>query len=228
MTTTHTTPYRVSTRELGRQAGSSRRLRVVAPAPAELVVGLVVVPQQPDLELDVLLEAVTEGILARISALVPAAAECARCLASVALQVPVDARELFVYPGADRADEELPVVDVDHVDLEPVVRDAIGLALPLAPLCRPDCGGLCPRCGARLDDDPGHAHDDFDPRWEALTALLADGGAAEAAPDVPPAAPHVLRDIPDAAPDRPTRVPPAAPAAAQPAVVDPSPRSTEE
>ena len=56
----------------------------------------------------------------------------------------------------------------DLIDLEPALRDAVVLALPLQPLCRDDCPGLCPECGARLADDPGHAHDAVDPRWAAL------------------------------------------------------------
>ena len=60
--------------------------------------------------------------------------------------------------------------------LEPVLRDAVVLALPLSPLCRDDCPGLCPDCGARLADaGPGHRHDDaVDPRWAALQGLEGD------------------------------------------------------
>ena len=53
-----------------------------------------------------------------------------------------------------------------------VLRDAVVLDLPLAPLCSEDCLGLCPDCGVRLAEDPSHAHDTSDPRWAALTALL--------------------------------------------------------
>ena len=57
----------------------------------------------------------------------------------------------------------------DLIDLEPVLRDAVVLELPFQPLCRPDCAGLCPQCGANLNDDPGHEHrPDNDPRWDAL------------------------------------------------------------
>jgi len=50
------------------------------------------------------------------------------------------------------------------------VRDAVVLSLPLTPLCRPDCAGLCAECGERLDDLPAdHSHTVIDPRWLALT-----------------------------------------------------------
>jgi uncharacterized protein len=62
----------------------------------------------------------------------------------------------------------------DLLDLEPVVRDAVVLALPFNPLCDPDCQGLCVSCGVRMADaEPGHSHDEVDPRWASL-ALLKD------------------------------------------------------
>jgi uncharacterized protein len=61
----------------------------------------------------------------------------------------------------------------DLIDLEPVLRDQVVLALPFQPLCTDDCPGLCPECGARLADEPGHKHEDrTDPRWAALGGLL--------------------------------------------------------
>jgi uncharacterized protein len=62
----------------------------------------------------------------------------------------------------------------DLIDLEPVVRDAVVLTLPLLPLCQEDCPGLCVQCGARLVEDPEHSHPDVDPRWAALEALVTD------------------------------------------------------
>jgi uncharacterized protein len=103
------------------------------------------------------------------------AGECARCLGPVADRLAVDVQELFAY--ADSATEQTTEEDEvshligDHLDLEPVVRDAVVLALPLAPLCRPDCAGLCPDCGGALDELPAnHSHAaPVDPRWAALT-----------------------------------------------------------
>lgn len=52
--------------------------------------------------------------------------------------------------------------------------DAVVPTLPFQPVCRPDCPGLCPQCGVRLADEPGHAHDDIDPRWAALAGLAPE------------------------------------------------------
>jgi uncharacterized protein len=65
--------------------------------------------------------------------------------------------------------------------VEPVVRDAVILGLPWTPLCRPDCAGLCPDCGQRLDDLPAdHTHEQLDPRWAALAAFASPADPGEA------------------------------------------------
>ena len=107
----------------------------------------------------------------------PSTGECARCLEPISDDMEVTFQELFVYedhalPGED---DEVSMLEGDLVDLEPLLRDAVVLALPFQPLCMDDCPGLCPECGARLADDPDHAHDAaIDPRWAALADLDAD------------------------------------------------------
>ncbi len=59
------------------------------------------------------------------------------------------------------------------MDVEQLVRDALVLTLPLAPLCREDCRGLCVECGEKWADlEPGHGHETLDPRWAALRGRL--------------------------------------------------------
>ena len=72
---------------------------------------------------------------------------------------------------------EIYHLDGDLLDLEPAFRDAVVLALPMSPLCREDCPGLCAECGAPLADaGPGHRHDAaVDPRWAALQQLSEQG-----------------------------------------------------
>jgi uncharacterized protein len=108
--------------------------------------------------------------------------ECARCLDRIDDVFVADVQELFVYPERREAAEDsgdpeldaLPRIEGDLIDLEPILRDAVVLALPLSPLCQEDCAGLCVECGARLADDPGHQHDAVDPRWAALLDLTTD------------------------------------------------------
>jgi len=109
---------------------------------------------------------------------------CGRCLA--ALRIPIDAPiEEEVLPLVDlqsglRLDtsaepEVVRLTDHHELDLEPLAREAIQLAAPIAPVCRPDCRGLCPDCGADLNITP-HDHGDAagDPRLAKLFELRID------------------------------------------------------
>jgi uncharacterized protein len=172
--------------ELDRRPGSMSRISRQVPAPDQLDGELVRVPAGTDLDLELRLESVVEGVL--VSGVVRASAvgECARCLDPVEVPVEAEVQELFAYPGHE--DETTSVIDDGLINLEPIVHDAVVLALPLAPVCREGCPGLCAICGARLADDPDHRHEEIDPRWAAL-ARLTENEVADDTPaghDVPP------------------------------------------
>jgi uncharacterized protein len=145
------------------------------PAPADLGIEVLGVPEGSQVDLDLRLEAVVEGVLVTGTARAELEGECVRCLAPLSDEVEVRFQELFVYDDrhVDPNEEfEVSTLQDDLVDLEPQLRDAVVLALPFQPLCQDDCPGLCPDCGARLADDPDHGHDaPVDPRWAALGAL---------------------------------------------------------
>jgi uncharacterized protein len=150
-----------------------REDRRSVPAPTAFGTELIGVPNGAPLAVDVRLESVTEGVLVTGTVTTPLRGECARCLDPLTDELVVDIVELFAYP--DSATDETSSADEvhriggDYLDIEPVVRDGIVLGLPWTPLCRPDCAGLCPTCGERLDDLPAdHAHETIDPRWAAL------------------------------------------------------------
>jgi len=175
-------PLVIDTRELGRRPGSMRTLSRTVPAPADLGIDILSVPEGSEVALDVRLEAVLEGVLVSGTARGQLRGECVRCLDPLGLEITSPFQELFAYPGAGHHDDEddLPEMDGDLLDLEPVVRDAVVLALPFQPVCSADCPGLCPECGTRLADAPGHEHGSSDSRWSALQAVY--GGAARRAP----------------------------------------------
>ncbi len=170
MATTH--PFVISVRDIVRKPGEMREVTEDAPFGEKVGEGLAaVLPEQP-VELDVRLESVHEGILATGSASVTALATCARCLTEFDLDLEVDFLELFAYDGASESD--YLVVD-ESVDLFSVVRDAVVLALPFQPVDRPDCAGLDPETGERLE--PGSSivpEESIDPRWAALQGFAAD------------------------------------------------------
>ena len=162
-----------------------RRVSRVVPAPPDLGIADVIgVPPGEEVELDLRLEAVMEGVLVSGHAAAAVTGECVRCLDPVARRVEVDLQELYRYPDLERGEEEgeeLPTLQGDLIDIEPALRDAIVLELPLKPLCDETCPGLCVDCGARLAEDPGHHHEALDPRWASLAGILDGGGAQGAA-----------------------------------------------
>ncbi len=96
---------------------------------------------------------------------------CMRCLSPAELKLDVDAREVDQPGGGEET--ESPYLSDGILDVRGWARDALALALPAQVVCRPDCPGLCPVCGADLASNPGHAHErEPDPRWAKLRELM--------------------------------------------------------
>ncbi|ERF55457.1 Uncharacterized ACR, COG1399 [Cutibacterium granulosum] len=154
---------------LRRQAGQMIAVHRPFPAPAELGVDMIRVPEGSSIDVDLRMESVVEGILVTGTASTTLVGECSRCLDRIEDPRTFDLQELYFYPDREAEEDSLWVQDDDTIDLDPVLREAIVLNLPLNPLCDPDCLGLCPECGAHLNDDPDHDHgDQIDPRWAEL------------------------------------------------------------
>lgn len=178
----------IDARELARRPGSMLEIGRTIHAPEQIGTDVIAVPAGAPIALDLRLESVVEGILVSGSVGATAAGTCVRCLDPVELPVEAPVQELFAY--ADRADHHREVVtevDEDEIyelqgdllDLTGVLRDSVVPVLPFKPVCRPDCPGLCPQCGARLADDPGHEHEVLDPRWAALRGLAGDADGSD-------------------------------------------------
>ena len=162
----------IDTHELGRGAGGMKRIARTVEAPNDLGIEVIAVPPGSPIDLDLMLEAVVEGVLVTGSATVQLRGECVRCLTEVSEEIEVDLQELYVHPGSEADEEEAGRLQGDLIDLEPLLRDEVVLDLPFQPLCREDCLGLCAECGADLNGDPDHSHDaPIDPRWAKLSAL---------------------------------------------------------
>jgi len=164
----------LDTRELGRRPGSQRKLSLDVPAPAQLGIEFLGVPEGDLIHLDLRLEAVMEGVLLTGTASATLVGECVRCLDAISDDSRVSLQELYMYDVPDNdEDEDVSKLEDDLLDLEPLLRDAVVLALPFQPVCREDCPGLCPECGVRLADDPDHQHEQaIDPRWAGLEGLV--------------------------------------------------------
>lgn len=164
-------PLVLDIQELQRRPGTMRELNLVVPAPADLGIEVIGVPTESDIQLDLKLEAVVEGVLVSGTATAQTRGECVRCLTELTAEQSFELQELYFYPGNELAEEDSLVIE-EAVDLEPALRDAVVLELPFAPLCKPDCNGLCPECGVDLNKQPEHSHEpSIDPRWGKLAEL---------------------------------------------------------
>jgi len=171
------TPYTVPVFDLVHRPGEMREHQLEVVVPEKLGEGQIAVPKGAELELDVKLEGLHDGILVSAHVSGTAVGECSRCLRDIAEPVEVDFAELFAYDVDEAFDYQ---VQDDHVDLEPVVRDAVVLSLPFQPVCRPDCPGLDPETGERVDDIPDYQPREIvDPRWSALAGFQAESAPAD-------------------------------------------------
>ena len=179
-------PFLFNCYDLPRRAGEMREFELNIDAPDDFGLPLFKIDPATPIEVDLTISAVSEGVLATAEVRATAHGECTRCLEPIEQDIDQSFTELFYYqtsrPSRSKAaaPEELGeddnlVMDGDEIDLELPVRDALILNLPLNPLCRPDCQGLCPDCGVKWDELPGDhgesGHDKTDIRWAGLEKL---------------------------------------------------------
>ncbi len=161
----------VNVRELLNQPGAHKHVVQRGPVP-DLATPVAWVEAGTEVTVDAEVESVVEGLLVTGQVSVQARLECARCLRVTDHHLRVDVRELFALDPREATDDGYAVLPDDRVPLDAMARDAIVLAFPPAPLCRPDCAGLCQQCGAdRNVTDCGHLQGTSDPRWAGLAEL---------------------------------------------------------
>jgi uncharacterized protein len=166
-----TRPLHLNVADVARRPGARRAVSVRA-----LVAGL----EGPSasvrgpVEVDGSIEGIREGVIVHADVRAEVTAECSRCLTPVTELIDVEVREVFEDSQTlDAGTEgEIYPLDRDELDLEPMVRDAILPELPVVPLCRPDCLGLCPVCGENRNETACDCSVEVDdPRWSRLGEL---------------------------------------------------------
>lgn len=163
--------YEEPIRDLVNRPGEMRERSRSLSVPEQLGESLARVPAGANLDLDVRLESVHDGILVSAVAATTVEAECGRCLREYSEPFEVEFQELFAYTPS----EDEYGVHGDHVDLEPPLRDAAVLALPFQPVCRADCPGLDPDTGdLRSAQAAETLTEGTDPRWAALRGFAPD------------------------------------------------------
>ena len=172
-------PYIQNVRDLVRHPGEMRERSQDITVPEHFGEGMVAVREGAPLHLELKLESLHEGVLASGRATATAEGECALCLAPVSIPLDVEFAELFGYPADEPFDHQL---DGDLLDLEPVVRDAVVLALPFQPECVDGCEDLELAPGISLIRADDEQEKPADPRWAALQAL-GSGDQSAAASD---------------------------------------------
>ena len=161
-------PFVVNVTALRRRAGTRRPVELNGPLPGLSVTGSAV-PDHAPVAADLVLEGLQgDAVLATGTVSAPWEGACRRCLGAASGTLTVEVRELF--EAASDQEETYPLQG-DRVDLEPLVRDAVLLELPQAPLCAEECKGLCPTCGANRNEGTCTCTREPDPRWAALDEL---------------------------------------------------------
>ena len=191
MARTEDSPWAVSVAQVASRPGQSKQIDATFPAPSGIGDEIVGVDEGADVHVVGSFDSIVDGLIltARISA--PVHAECTRCLTPIKRDWTVDVTTFFPYEdtssgksgkdeevdivaGEDESEDTYPLLDGGSwADLEALLRDTLVEELPLQPLCKPDCKGLCSQCGIDLNENPDHRHDVTDIRFAALEGLKA-------------------------------------------------------
>jgi uncharacterized protein len=155
-------------RDLLEAPGASRRV-VLEETFEDMATELARVPAEDPVRIEVLMESVVEGIVVSGPLTGRIAFRCARCLRDFSQDFRYEVEELFASGAA--ADRDEYAIAEGHIDLEPMVRDAVVLSMPFSPLCREDCLGLCERCGGDRNLGECRCGPEVDPRWAPLGEL---------------------------------------------------------
>ena len=190
-------PWAIPVAQIASRAGQSKPIDADFPAPSGIGDSIVGIKEGEPVHVSGQFDSIVDGLIlnARISA--PVHAECTRCLKPIDEDWPVDVTVFFPYEsgqdkangkggkskkddeidiiaGEDEAEDTYPLLDGGAwADLEALLRDTLVEELPLQPLCKPDCKGLCSQCGIDLNENPDHQHDMTDIRFAALEGLKA-------------------------------------------------------
>ena len=161
-------PLLVNVAELLRRPGSEKQVDTVLTAEELALPGPRIAPDA-DVGVSARLASMTDGIVVTARLSVPWHDTCRRCLAELDEAIDITVHEL--YQVLVTTEDAFPIIG-EQIDLTLMVRESILLELPLAPLCRADCAGICPTCGENRNDHPCSCEAVVsDDRWSALDAL---------------------------------------------------------
>ncbi|WP_418969503.1 DUF177 domain-containing protein [Alloscardovia omnicolens] len=194
----HATPWSVSISQLSLKPGNTQTIDdLIVPAPSGVGDNLVGIAEGSDVTVDARLESLADGILFTGTISADFDSECMRCLEPIHSTITVHPVVFFTYekdaPVQSNSEEEVDIIasqdesndtyplspDSIYLNLESLIRDNLAQALPLQPLDREDCLGLCSQCGINLNDNPDHKHEVVNIQWAALEGFKAQLEAEE-------------------------------------------------
>ena len=165
-----TVAVEVDVRDLVGHPGASRATRVHRPVTG-MAIELARVPDDRPVDAELLLESVIEGIYVSGEVSGEMDLSCGSCLKPIERPFTVEVHELFAAPGTADPDEDYGLSPEGVIDIEPMLRDAVVLTMPFSPRCKPDCKGLCPRCGGDRNLGECACESETDARWDVLASI---------------------------------------------------------
>lgn len=192
-------PWAVSVAQIAARPGQSKPLDADFPAPEGIGDAVIGVDEGAPVHVRGSFDSIVDGLILTARVTAPVHAECTRCLKPIARDWGVDVTAFFPYEPDDGKNRdghgkgEVEVIAGEEesediyplssggafADLEALLRDTLVERLPLQPLCREDCLGLCPQCGVDLNEQPDHHHETTDLRFAGLADLKAQLEAEE-------------------------------------------------
>ena len=195
-------PWAVSVAQVASRAGQSKELDADFPAPSGIGDEVIGVKEGAPVHVAGSFDSIVDGLILNARVTAPVHAECTRCLKPITRDWGVNVTAFFPYEsenagkadgkggkgkgeieiiaGEEESEDSYPLLDGGaFADIEALLRDTLVEALPLQPLCREDCQGLCSQCGIDLNEHPDHHHEIMDDRFAGLAALKAQLEAAE-------------------------------------------------
>ena len=191
-------PWAIPVAQIASRAGQSKPIDADFPAPSGIGDSIVGIKEGEPVHVSGQFDSIVDGLIFTGRLVAPCVSECTRCLKPIQRDWTVNVTSFFPYEdksaagkggkagkngkeeevdiiaGEDEAEDTYPLLDGGAwADLEALLRDTLVEELPLQPLCKPDCKGLCSQCGIDLNENPDHQHDMTDIRFAALEGLKA-------------------------------------------------------
>lgn len=186
-------PWAIPVAQVGSRPGQSFEIDQTFPAPSGIGDEFFGVAEGSDIEVNARFDSIVDGLIFSGTATARTTGECGRCLTdidrdqtiSLSTFMPYDAdptqtvtpgskHEEVIVAGEEESAETHPLsAGGNFADIETLLRDGFTQEIPMTPLCKPDCRGLCPQCGLNLNDNPDHVHTVTDIRLSALEELKA-------------------------------------------------------